>query len=211
MVAATSSPTPVPCRAEMKCTGAYGTKSSLSSSSRRISSRCSIGMPSHLLTAMMSARPRCSARPSTLASCSPMLSCASTTKITTCAVSIACNVLATLAFSTSSSILPRRRTPAVSIKVNSRSSRANGTKMLSRVVPGMSLAITRSSPIRRLTSVDLPTLGRPMMAMRMRPSFGEDSAAMTSGSKSSSTRDMSSRHPSPCAEAIASGSPSPKE
>ena len=38
---------------------------------------------------------------------------------------------------------------------------------LSRVVPGSSLAITRSSPSNRLISVDLPTFGRPMTATRM--------------------------------------------
>jgi hypothetical protein len=37
--------------------------------------------------------------------------------------------------------------------------------MASRVVPGMSNAITRSSPISVLTSVDLPTFGRPTMAI----------------------------------------------
>ena len=36
--------------------------------------------------------------------------------------------------------------------------------MVSRVVPGMSWTTARSSPIRRLNSVDLPTLGRPTMA-----------------------------------------------
>ena len=74
---------------------------------------------------------------------------------------------ATLARSTASSTRERRRTPAVSTSRKSRPSRWNGTRMLSRVVPGCSLAITRSSPIRRLTSVDLPTLGRPMIATRI--------------------------------------------
>ena len=68
-----------------------------------------------------------------------------------------------LARSTASSTRARRRTPAVSISTKSRPSRWKGTRMLSRVVPGCSLAITRSSPIRRLISVDLPTLGRPIM------------------------------------------------
>ena len=92
--------------------------------------------------------------------------------MTTCASSIACSVLATLARSTTSSTLARRRTPAVSMSTKARPSRSNGTRMLSRVVPGCSLAMTRSSPSSRLTSVDLPTLGRPMMAMRMAPSSG---------------------------------------
>ena len=37
--------------------------------------------------------------------------------------------------------------------------------MLSRVVPGWSKAMTRSSPSSVLTRVDLPTLGRPTIAI----------------------------------------------
>ena len=50
-----------------------------------------------------------------------------------------------------------------------------------------SLAMTRSSPMSRLTSVDLPTLGLPMMAIRIRPSSGFELRSMASGSNSAST------------------------
>src|SRR5690242_4740626 len=38
--------------------------------------------------------------------------------------------------------------------------------MRSRVMPGSSVTIERRWPISRLNSVDLPTLGRPIIAMR---------------------------------------------
>ena len=80
--------------------------------------------------------------------------------------------------------------------------------MLSRVVPGMSVAITRSSPISRLTSVDLPTLGRPIIAMRMESSSGV--AASVSGSRPASTISINDSQPMPCTAAMACGSPQPR-
>jgi hypothetical protein len=65
--------------------------------------------------------------------------------------------------------------PAVSTMVNSRSpSRARASRR-SRVTPGRSSTSAWRLPISRLNSVDLPTLGRPMMAMvklMLRPARG---------------------------------------
>ncbi|MNT06664.1 hypothetical protein D3C72_1413420 [compost metagenome] len=107
--------------------------------------------------------------------------------------SIDCMVLTTENFSTTSSTRERRRRPAVSIRRYSRPSRSRSTEIESRVVPGTSEAIMRSSPRMRLTRVDLPTFGRPTKAMRTR--FGSLSSSsplpssgrrwMTSSSRSS--------------------------
>ena len=79
--------------------------------------------------------------------------------------------------------------------------------MASRVVPGWSNAITRSSPSSALMSVDLPTLGRPAMATRgMRSASSSSSASSGNSSSASSTR---LRTPSPCAAEIGCGSPRP--
>ena len=78
--------------------------------------------------------------------------------------------------------------------------------MLSRVVPGSSLAMTRSSPSRRLTRVDLPTFGRPMTAMRMAP---ESSRLRRCGVKPSSTCSISVSQPCPWLAEMASGGPRP--
>ena len=82
------------------------------------------------------------------------------------ASSMACKLCTTLYFSTASLTRARRRIPAVSISTNASPSRSQGTRMLSRVVPGSSDVIKRFAPISRLISVDLPTLGRPITATR---------------------------------------------
>ena len=58
----------------------------------------------------------------------------------------------------------RRRMPAVSMNRTGPSGVSTRVSMASLVVPGMSCTMARSSPIRRLKRVDLPTLGRPTMA-----------------------------------------------
>ena len=58
----------------------------------------------------------------------------------------------------------RRRKPAVSTRRSSRPPKVQGTAMASRVMPASGPVSMRSSPSRRLTRVDLPTLGRPMTA-----------------------------------------------
>ena len=181
----------------MKCSGANGTKSSFRASWRWISSRCSCAMPSHLLTAMISARPRSSAMPSTLASCSATLSCASSTMMTTCASSIACSVLATLARSIASSTLARRRTPAVSMSM----------KLAAVALEGHEDAVARRA---RLLARDHALLAQQPVDQRRladvgaaddRDADGVDSFRLLRdcGSKPASTCSMSSSQPWPCA------------
>ena len=62
------------------------------------------------------------------------------------------------------SVLDGRRRPAVSMKRTGPSVVSTTVSMASRVVPGMSCTMARSSPRSLLKRVDLPTLGRPMMA-----------------------------------------------
>ncbi len=111
------SPTPVPCRAEMKCRRANDRNGSRMSSSTLIRSRCSGGRLSHLLTASTMARPRSSASPANEASWSVMPSRVSKTMTTACASSIACKVLTMLNFSIAALTRLLRRTPAVSTSV----------------------------------------------------------------------------------------------
>ena len=60
-----------------------------------------------------------------------------------------------------------RRMPAVSMRTNVRLPRASTVSIESRVVPGCSATITRSSPSRAFSRLDLPTLGRPRIATRI--------------------------------------------
>ena len=79
--------------------------------------------------------------------------------------------ITTLIFSAMSLVLPLRRMPAVSTNTYSVPSRVTFSSTASRVVPAMGETMARSWPVRAFSSVDLPTLGRPMMATLM-PSFG---------------------------------------
>src|SRR5439155_831077 len=56
--------------------------------------------------------------------------------------------------------------PAVSMSTTGTPSNESSVSMGSRVVPGVGLTSARSSPRRALSSDDLPTLGRPMIASR---------------------------------------------
>ena len=67
--------------------------------------------------------------------------------------------------------------PAVSTKRSGPSSVSTMVSTASRVVPGMSCTIERSSPTRRLNSVDLPTFGRPTIAIEKMPSSVRSSTA----------------------------------
>ncbi len=64
----------------------------------------------------------------------------------------------------------RLRMPAVSTMRKGTPSRSTTMSTASRVVPATSLTMERVRPAMRLTSDDLPTLGRPMMAMLTVPS-----------------------------------------
>ena len=54
--------------------------------------------------------------------------------------------------------------PAVSMILNRRSARRASPSRRSRVTPGRSSTKASFLPVRRLNSVDLPTLGRPIIA-----------------------------------------------
>ena len=99
--------------------------------------------------------------------------------------------------------------------------------MASRVVPATSETTNRSWPSSALTKVDLPTLGRPTMAMRMSP-VGRWSSVTSSGSLLLERRELrlgrrrrrdrparltmassSSRVPRPCSAETGKTSPKP--
>ena len=89
---------------------------------------------------------------------------ASSTRMTVSAKRTARSVSATERRSSRSSIRARRRIPAVSIRRIGRPPQRHSIAIASRVMPGSGPVSTRSSPTRRLTSVDLPTFGRPTIA-----------------------------------------------
>ena len=95
-----------------------------------------------------------------------------------------------LNFSTASFTRPRLRIPAVSMRTQASDPIRTGISTLSRVVPGRSWATTRSSPALRLIKVDLPTLGRPMIAMRGPPAGSAAGGAGTDAGKVSGERGL---------------------
>ena len=102
----------------------------------------------------------------------------------------------------------------MSISVNGCPWYSNSTSIESRVVPGWSNAISRSSPSSALISVDLPTFGRPTTATLTRLPGADASASPSSPAPASSTNGASacstrSRTPSPWEAEIIIGSPSP--
>src|SRR5439155_5654855 len=88
---------------------------------------------------------------------------ASITNISASASSIAVSVCSCIR-AVSEPLAPSS-SPAVSITVNSRSPRRALPSRRSRVTPGSSSTSASFCPTSRLNSVDLPTLGRPMMAI----------------------------------------------
>ena len=123
---------------------------------------------------------------------------------------IACSVFTTENFSIASKTLPLRRRPAVSISSNFCPARSNGTWIASRVVPGRSNAIRRSSPSQVLISVLLPTLGRPATARRIGAlGSGSGGSASSSWGNASSAASTRLRMPCPCADEMGCGSPMP--
>ncbi len=123
------------------------------------------------------------------------------------------------------SVLDGRRSPAVSMNRTGPSGVSTTVSMASRVVPGMSCTMARSSPRSLLKSVDLPTLGRPMMATLGVPGSRSPLAppsrlassaprSVPSGSGTGSSATTSSRRspvPRPCRELTGYGSPRPRE
>ena len=72
--------------------------------------------------------------------------------------------ITTLIFSAISFVLPLRRIPAVSTKRSVLPSNSTTSSTASRVVPAIGDTMAREVPVSALSSVDLPTFGRPMMA-----------------------------------------------
>ena len=109
----------------------------------------------------------------------------------------------------SSTRCPRRSWPCGACRRCRRSgsgpsSVSTTVSMVSRVVPGMSCTTARSSPMSRLNSVDLPTLGRPTMAtantLGRRPSSVAlvDLGSSSSGGKPATSSSSRSPVPRPC-------------
>ncbi len=97
----------------------------------------------------------------------------------------------------------------MSIRTNVRSPRSSTVSTASRVVPGISLTISRSRPRSALTRLDLPTFGRPRIATRIASSGSEGRPAGASRSSSATMRSSRSPLPVPCRPEIGIGSPSP--
>ena len=124
-------------------------------------------------------------------------------QITTCADDIASRVCTILYFSTASRTLLLRRTPAVSIRVNWCRLNSNGILTLSRVVPGSDEVTSRSSLSNALINVDLPALGRPIIAIRVVVSFSASLSGSTTWSGNSLNRSLIiDSIPRPCLAAI---------
>ncbi len=91
-------------------------------------------------------------------------SVASSTSRATSAASRCRRAITTLIFSAIRWVLPLRRMPAVSTNRSWLPSNSTTSSTASRVVPAMGETMARSVPVSAFSSVDLPTLGRPMMA-----------------------------------------------
>ena len=117
---------------------------------------------SHLFTTITTAFPASCAYPATRLSCSINPLEASITIKQTSLRSIALKARRTLYFSVVSYTLPRLRIPAVSITTYFCPSLVNSVSIASRVVPAISLTITRSSPRSAFVNEDFPTFGRPI-------------------------------------------------
>ncbi len=82
------------------------------------------------------------------------------------------------------------------------------TSTASRVVPGISLTMTRSEPKRAFTKLDLPAFRRPTIATRSSRVSGSASPS-SSAVKRASSLSMRSWRPVPSRAEIGSGSPAP--
>jgi hypothetical protein len=119
---------------------------------------------SHLLIAMISARPSCSTLSAMRRSCASSPRVASSSSTTTSAKSTARRASATDSFSSLSWTLAFLRMPAVSISRTGRSApsgacHSQSIAIESRVIPASGPVISRSCSRMRLISVDLPALG----------------------------------------------------
>ena len=112
----------------------------------------------------MMERPLSWARPAMEASSWLTPSVASMTSSAMSAASRCLRAMTTESFSAIRCVLPLRRIPAVSMKRKRRPLCSTISSTASRVVPGMGETMARSEAVRQFRSVDLPTLGWPMMA-----------------------------------------------
>src|SRR6478736_1499930 len=99
--------------------------------------------------------------------------------------------------------------PAVSTKRQVLPPSSMSSSTGSRVVPATLSTTTRSEPARRLSRLDLPTLGRPTRATRRGPPWAYAPCADTSGS-TSSTASRASPLPRPCTADTGNGWPRPR-
>ena len=96
----------------------------------------------------------------------PSVASIKSTQISACSTD--CMERMMLYFSRPGSTFPRRRIPAVSIKVNGVSLYSKGIEVESRVVPAISETTTIFFPNSAFTIVDFPTFGRPKKAIFIR-------------------------------------------
>ena len=153
--------------------------------------RTSSDTRSHLFTTTMQAR-RCSTITSAIfLSCSVIPLIASITSTAISHRAMAPLVRSTEKYSMLLSMRRAFRTPAVSTSTYcsrpASVTTSKGTSTASRVVPGISLTITRSDPVTRLIIDDLPTFGRPTMAKRFGPFRRRRGKASPSSPSSSAT------------------------
>ena len=109
-----------------------------------------------------------------------------------------------------------RRIPAVSMKRTGPCGVSTMVSIVSRVVPGRSCTTARSSPVRRLNSVDLPTFGRPTRVTpttRGSPPSGSTSVgtSSTTSGRAATMRSSMSPAPRPCRALTGIGSPRPSD
>ena len=130
------------------------------------------------------------------------------TRITASARSMARIPRSKLKCSSRSRAAARRRMPAVSTSTTGSPSKLRTVSTGSRVVPGISLTSARSSPSRALSSDDLPTFGRPMIASRAVSSSAGSAPGRDSG-RASIIRSIRSSTPIPCCAETITGSGKP--
>ena len=162
-------------------------------------------MASHLLTKTTVLFQASRIKPAIWVSWEVIPASASTIKRATSARSMALNERNTLNFSTPTSILPRRRIPAVSINVTGSPPTSIRVSTASRVVPGMGLTMARSSPTSLLSKEDFPAFGLPTMAILTESS----SMASTWAGKELTSASSRSPVPVPCMAETGYGSPRP--
>ncbi len=122
---------------------------------------------STLLTATSTGLPLRASAARTSRSSGTMPSCTLTTKMMTSADSIASSTCSMAALMMTSSAFSRRSRPMppVSTSVKGWPCHSTSALMRSRVTPGWSCTMAMRRPTMRLNSADLPTLGRPTMAI----------------------------------------------